>query len=312
MIYLKLTFIEKGMETVSNIFLKSDKSFEINEISQVPLVFNYNIYNYYLSLLSFSFLNCSPNITKNQTFTFKYLQTPFPTQQDPNPDPVEYTEVKTVEAGLYDTSDLIDLLNSYFDMKLVDTENQITYEGQVVTFAINPFNERTEIKFNTDEASKVRISRVIIEITEGSLLNNDLFRIPVQTINLVQGHPEFKSTNAFRISTYNNVMLTSSSIPGLVSLYGNESDSDTGTGVKGITTSSALYVISSVASPYSMIEYTAIQPVDFPLNGVPNLTNFQFKLVDENNNDLILLPNGTPDFSIKLAIKRHPKFTFSR
>jgi hypothetical protein len=93
-------------------------------------------------------------------------------------------------------------------------------------------------------------------------------------------------------------MLSSSSIPGLVSLYGNDN---------GITTSSALYVISSVASPYSLIEYVAIQPVDFPIENVPNITNYQFKLYDENFNDLKLLPNSTPDFSVKLAIKRSKK-----
>lgn len=295
------------METVSNIFLKSDKSFEINEISQVPLVFNYNTYNYYLSLLSFSFLNCSPNITSDQTFTFKYLQTPYPTEEDPNPQAEEYTEVKTVEAGLYDTQDLIDLLNSYFHITQLDPSTGILHEGQVITFSINPFNELTEINYSQTEATKVRISRVIISVTSGSILNNELFRFPTGDITFIQGNPQYKSTNAFRISTYNNVMLTSSSVPGLVSLYGNESDGDTGSGVKGLTTSSALYVISSVASPYSMIEYTAIQPVDFPLNDIPNLTNFQFKLVDENNNDLKLLPNSTPDFSIKLALKRHPK-----
>ena len=56
-----------------------------------------------------------------------------------------------------------------------------------------------------------------------------------------------------------------------------------------------------------MIEYTAIQPVDFPIGTVSNLTNYQFKLTDENGNDLKLLPNGTPDFSVKLAIKRKKK-----
>ena len=80
-----------------------------------------------------------------------------------------------------------------------------------------------------------------------------------------------------------------------MSLYGNDN---------GITTSSALYVVSSVASPYSMIEYVALQPIDFPINNVSSLSNFQFKLIDENNQDLKLLEGGTPDFSIKLAIKR--------
>ena len=290
------------METVCNVFLKSDLSFEINEISQVPLVLNLNQYNYYLSLLSFSFLNCSPNITTNQTFTFKYLQTPYPTEEEPTPDPVEYTVEKTIEAGLYDTQDLIDLLNSYFNFTLTNPSTGTDSTGQVVTFAINPFTEYFEIEYNQTEADKVRISRVTIDVTSGSLLNNDLFRIPVQTITLVQGNPHWKSSQAFRISTYNNVMLTSSSF-GITSLYGNETTADTGSGVKGLTTSSAMYVISSVASPYTMIDYTAIIPIDFLLT-TPTLTNFQFKLVDENNNDLILLPNSTPDFSVKLAIKR--------
>lgn len=53
-----------------------------------------------------------------------------------------------------------------------------------------------------------------------------------------------------------------------------------------------------------MIEYVALQPIDFPINNVSNLSNFQFKLIDENNNNLRLLEGGSPDFSVKLAIKR--------
>lgn len=290
------------METVCNVFLKSDKSFEINEISQVPLVLNTNQYNYYLSLLSFSFLNCSPNITGNQTFTFKYLQTPQPTEEVPNPDPEEYTVTKNIEDGLYDTQDLIDLINSYFNFTYTNPLTQGNENAQVVTISINPFTEYTELEYNQSEATKVRISRVTIVVDETSILHNELFRIPIQNIVFVQGNPSFKSTTAFRISTYNNVMLTSSSF-GITSLYGNEASADTGSGIKGLTTSSAMYVISSVASPYTMIDYTAIIPIDFLLTGT-NLTNFQFKLVDENNNDLKLLDNATPDFSVKLAIKR--------
>lgn len=285
------------METVCNVFLKSDKSFEINEISQVPLVLNTNQYNYYLSLLSFSFLNCSPNITGNQTFTFKYLQT----EQG---EPVEHTVTKNIEDGLYDTQDILDMINSYFNFTYTNPSTGTTENAQVVTIAINPFNEYTELEYSQSEASKVMISRVTIVVDANSILHNELFRIPIQNITFVQGSPSFKSTQAFRISTYNNVMLTSSSF-GITSLYGNESTGDLG-GVKGLTTSSAMYVISSVASPYTMIDYTAIIPIDFLLTGT-TLTNFQFKLVDENNNDLKLLDNATPDFSVKLAVKRCPK-----
>lgn len=282
------------METVCNVFLKSDKSFEINEISQVPLVLNTNQYNYYLSLLSFSFLNCSPNITGNQTFTFKYLQT----EQG---EPVEHTVTKNIEDGLYDTQDILDLINSYFNFTYTNPSTGTTENAQVVTIAINPFNEYTELEYSQSEASKVMISRVTIVVDANSILHNELFRIPIQDITFVQGAPSFRSTQAFRISTYNNVMLTSSSF-GITSLYGNEATGDLG-GVKGLTTSSAMYVISSVASPYTMIDYTAIIPIDFLLTGT-TLTNFQFKLVDENNNDLKLLANATPDFSVKLAVKR--------
>lgn len=285
------------METVCNVFLKSDKSFEINEISQVPLVLNTNQYNYYLSLLSFSFLNCSPNITGNQTFTFKYLQT----EQG---EPVEHTVTKNIEDGLYDTQDILDMINSYFNFTYTNPSTGTTENAQVVTIAINPFNEYTELEYSQSEASKVMISRVTIVVDANSILHNELFRIPIQNITFVQGSPSFRSNQAFRISTYNNVMLTSSSF-GITSLYGNEATGDMG-GVKGLTTSSAMYVISSVASPYTMIDYTAIIPIDFLLTGT-TLTNFQFKLVDENNNDLKLLANATPDFSVKLAVKRCPK-----
>lgn len=291
------------METVANIFLKSDKSFEINEVSQIPILMNNNLYDYYLSLLSFSYLNCSPNIAEIQTFKFKYLQTPFG-----ETDPVEYTEIKDIQPGLYDSQDLLNLINSFFHLSITDEGTHTTYEGDVLKFSINPFNEYIDINFNTTEASKVRVSSVTIEVTAGSLLNNDLFRIPVQNITFIQGNPNWSSNKAFRISTYNNVMLTSTSL-GITSLIGVEQNDyeQTDSHVKGITTSSALYVVSSVASPFSTVTYTAIQPIDFSLGNRQNITNFQFKLVDENNNDLKLLPNGTPDFSVKLAIKRRLK-----
>lgn len=275
------------METVANIFLKSDSSFEINEISQVPIVFNQNEYRYYLSLLSFSFLNCSPNIYENNylNYTITHL------------DDSTETITKTISPGLYDTEDLISLLNSYF---YLPDSNTPPSNHQILTFSINPFDEFVEINFSTSEASNVDIKEIVINNSyQNSILSNDLFRFSDSTISFNSSTQFYKSDKAFRISTYNNIVLSSASIPGLVSLYGNDS---------GITTSSALYVISSSADPYSMIDYTAIQPIDFPLDNIPNLTNFQFKLYDENNNELKLLPNATPDFSVKLAVKRVKKY----
>ena len=96
------------METVANIFLKSDTGFEINEISQVPIVFNYNQYNYYLSLLNFSFLNCSPNIynpNKSALDEHEYYMN-YKLTINGN---VE-TRENLVPAGLYDTDDIINLI----------------------------------------------------------------------------------------------------------------------------------------------------------------------------------------------------------
>lgn len=274
------------METVANVFVKSDTGFEINEISQVPLVLDNNNYSYYLTLYSFSFLNCSPNIYDHLSFDYKI------TTEDTSTPPVETTLTyhKDITAGIYDSDDIIDLLNSYF----LTTIGAVDY--QPLKFVINPITERTEIHYNATDASTLHIKKIEIVMNQDSILNNDLFRFNTNTdLNFNSTDTYYQSTLAFRISTYNNVILTSSSIPGLVSLYGNDD---------GISTSSALYVVSSVASPYSMIEYVALQPVDFPINNVFNLSNFQFKLMDENNNDLKLLPGGTPDFSVKLAIKR--------
>ena len=273
------------METIANIFLKSDNSFEINEISQVPIQFDNIRYKYYLTLLSFSFLNCSPNIDETKTFKFVLTYTDTTTQ--------EYN--KTINPGLYDTEDLINLINSYFQFDYTNPDTETTTKKQVLEFSINPFDEMTEIKLYPSECSLLNIESIKIIVDTGSLLNNELFRFDVGDITLTSSNSFYKNNVAFRISTYNNVMLSSSSVPGLVSLYGNDD---------GVTTSSALYVISSAAAPYSLIEYVAIQPIDFPIENVPNITNYQFKLYDENFNDLKLLPNGTPDFSVKLAIKR--------
>lgn len=277
------------METVANIFVKSDTGFEINEISQVPLVLDNNNYRYFLSLYSFSFLNCSPNIYDHLSFDYKI------TTADESEPPAESTVSyhKDITAGIYDTEDIIALLNSFF----LTTIGAVDY--QPLKFIVNPITERTEIHFDSTAAATLRITNIEIVMNSDSILNNDLFRFNSNTnMNFNDNYTYFQSSVAFRISTYNNVILTSSSIPGLVSLYGNDD---------GISTSSALYVVSSVASPYSMIEYVSLQPLDFPINNVFNLTNFQFKLLDENNNDLKLLPGGTPDFSVKLAIKRIKK-----
>ena len=274
------------METVANIFLKSDTAFEFNEISQVPIVLDNNNYRYYLCLYSFSFLNCSPNIYDHLKFDYSITYTNEGQE-------TTQTFSKDIQAGIYDTNDIIDLLNSYFKT----TIGSVDYYP--LKFVINPITERTEIYYSTTDATALNITRVEIIMNTNSILNNDLFRFNL-TSNLTfdPSTTYYQSTQAFRISTYNNVILTSSSIPGLVSLYGNDN---------GVTSSSALYVISSVADPYSMIEYVALQPIEFPINNVSSLTNFQFKLKDENNNDLRLLDGATPDFSVKLAIKRHKK-----
>lgn len=274
------------METVANIFLKSDTAFEINEISQIPLVLDNNNYSYFLTLYSFSFLNSSPNVYDHLSFDYTITTTDglIP------PTTTDTTYHKDITPGIYDSDDLINLLNSYF------LQNIGGVEYQPIRFVINPITEKTEIHFDQTAANTLNITNVKIIMNNNSILNNELFRFDTNTdLNFNSSNTYYQSTSSFRISTYNNVLLTSSSIPGLVSLYGNDD---------GITTSSALYVVSSVASPYSMIEYVALQPIDFPINNVNNLSNFQFKLIDENNNNLRLLPGGTPDFSIKLAIKR--------
>lgn len=274
------------METVANIFLKSDTAFEINEISQIPLVLDNNNYSYFLTLYSFSFLNSSPNVYDHLNFDYTITTTDGQTP----PTTTDITYHKDITPGIYDSDDLINLLNSY----LLQTVSGIDYYP--IKFVINPITEKTEIFFDSNAANTLNITNVKIIMNSNSILNNELFRFNTNTdLNFNTTNTYYQSTQSFRISTYNNVLLTSSSIPGLVSLYGNDD---------GITTSSALYVVSSVASPYSMIEYVALQPIDFPINNVSNLSNFQFKLIDENNNDLRLLPGGTPDFSIKLAIKR--------
>ena len=274
------------METVANIFLKSDTSFEINEISQIPLVLDNNNYSYYLTLYSFSFLNSSPNVYDHLNFDYTITITDglLP------PTETETTYHKDITPGIYDSDDLINLLNSYF----LQTIGGVDYYP--IRFVINPITEKTEIHFDQTAATTLNITNIKIIMNPNSILNNELFRFDTTTdLNFNSGNTYYQSVQSFRVSTYNNVLLTSSSIPGLVSLYGNDD---------GITTSSALYVVSSVASPYSMIEYVALQPIDFPINNVGSLSNFQFKLIDENNNNLRLLPGGTPDFSVKLGIKR--------
>jgi hypothetical protein len=274
------------METVANIFLKSDTAFEINEISQIPLVLDNNNYSYFLTLYSFSFLNSSPNVYDH--LSFDYTITTTDGLLPPNLTDTSYH--KGITPGIYDSEDLINLLNSYF----LQTINGVDYYP--LRFVINPITEKTEIHFDQTAANTLNITNIKIVMNNNSILNNELFRFNLTTdLNFNSTNTYYQSTQSFRISTYNNVLLTSSSIPGLVSLYGNDN---------GITTSSALYVVSSVASPYSMIEYVALQPIDFPINNVGSLSNFQFKLIDENNKDLKLLPGGSPDFSIKLAIKR--------
>lgn len=290
------------METVANIFLKSDTGFEINEISQVPIIFNYNQYNYYLSLLNFSFLNCSPNIYNPASSALNeheyYLNYNLTTGSD-----APVFKENLIPAGLYDNDDIINLMNSYYEFTYVneqDPDDPLNgTKHQVVTFRIDKFTEKLVINYNAAEANLMNITKIefVTSTDKPNVLTNNLFRFTDAELPTFTGPNDIviNSSKAFRISTYNNVMLTSSSIPGLTSLKGDDN---------GITTSSALYVISSVADPYTMIDYTAIQPIDFALQNIPNLTNFQFKLVDENNNDLLLLPNATPDFSIKIAIKR--------
>ena len=144
------------METVANIFLKSDTGFEINEISQVPIIFNYNQYNYYLSLLNFSFLNCSPNIYNPASSALNeheyYLNYNLTTGSD---EPV--FKENLIPAGLYDTDDIINLMNSYYEFTYVNEQDPNDplngTKHQVVTFRIDKFTEKLVITYNAAEAS---------------------------------------------------------------------------------------------------------------------------------------------------------------
>ena len=177
------------METVANIFLKSDTAFEFNEISQVPLVLDNNNYNYYLCLYSFSFLNCSPNVYDHLKFEYKITDT----------NNITTTYSKDVQAGIYDASDIINLLNSYF----LTTIGAVDYYP--LKFVINPVTERTEIHYSTADASTLNISQIEIIMNNDSLLNNELFRFDRNT-NIIfnSSYTYYQSDKSFRISTYNN------------------------------------------------------------------------------------------------------------
>lgn len=95
------------------------------------------------------------------------------------------------------------------------------------------------------------------------------------------------------VSEFNSILLS-------CSLVGNSSYVQTSQG--NLVNTATLVSVSSALSPFEFVEYSALQIIEFYLNSSGSITGFTLELRDDNNNELVVLPNSTTDFNCWIEI----------
>ena len=95
------------------------------------------------------------------------------------------------------------------------------------------------------------------------------------------------------VSDFNSILLS-------CSLVGNTSYVQTSQG--NLVNTATLVSVSSALSPFEYVEYSALQVIEFYLNSSGSITSFTLELRDDNNKELVMLPNSTTDFNCWLEI----------
>lgn len=169
----------------------------------------------------------------------------------------------------------LDVLFSW--MKLL-IQNQCGCDKEEVVISINSYGKIdfifssnfTDINFN------------------GGCLNTNYFG----QINNVTSN-DSTSQNMPIVSSFNSILLT-------CSLVGNTTyvqDSN-----NNLSPTSVVCSVNAALSPFEMVDYSAVQTIMFPMNSGTNISGFICELRDDNNNDLIVLPESTTDFNLWIEI----------
>lgn len=122
----------------------------------------------------------------------------------------------------------------------------------------------------------------------GGCLNTDYFG----NINSITSN-DSTSPNMPIVSSFNSILLT-------CSLVGNTTyvqDSN-----NTLSPTSVVCSVNAALSPFEMVDYSAIQTILFPMNSGTNITGFTCELRDDNNKELIVLPNANTDFNLWIEI----------
>lgn len=95
------------------------------------------------------------------------------------------------------------------------------------------------------------------------------------------------------VSKYNSILLSLSLVGS--SCYVQDSNNN-------LTPSSVICSVNAALAPFELADFSAIQPIMFAMDSGTNLTGFTAELRDDNNSELVMLPQSTSDFNLWLEI----------
>lgn len=236
---------------VSNITFKSD-TYQGNQEYNPPLKFDNQKYNYYIKLLNVRFSNNVPNV---KTVLKLYS---------------DNVEIASVGIGIYEVSDLVELVNS---------------QQSILKFTLNNANGHMTIK-NIDTAQHTFSGNLLSSIQCGKFQ---------QTVTL-QADETSDSPKMCQVTDFNFFKLTSS----IINPAAYESQNGK------LVTTNTLYTFAATISPFGHKDFCAFENICYPL-GMDQLQFLDFNLVDENGNQLPLLTGSKSDFNIQAVIVKELK-----
>lgn len=95
------------------------------------------------------------------------------------------------------------------------------------------------------------------------------------------------------VSEYNSILLSCSLVGNSCFVQNNDGN---------LVNTATIVSVNSALSPFELADWSSVQILEFPLNSGSSITGFTVELRDDNNKELVMLPNSTTDFNCWLEI----------
>lgn len=253
--------------------------------------------DYKISLINFTFTNIFQNISGSYGIHFIIIL-------NINGTPTTFEVTDTIDSGLYEINDILNILNSHMHVKkYISTANE---EHYLAKFELDIATARVVLTCDPIVLALYDGYVGFQNLIPGHIMQTHIIEFQ-QDFNIIfdYEHPElykqYVSTKMPSVSEVNSYVLTSNVVN--FPAYTENSVGDEDLIVKNV-----LYSFPANINRYEFKNFTSIMPLVYDLsNGQQSLTDVLFELKDQNGNQLSYDPLDDTDLSIYIQLLEYDK-----